>query len=127
MKNLFKNPFVFGLWMAVSVTLTNFLQAYISTKEFDLNGLWVALLIVIVGFVGKYLTGVKSTSLALLGSAIVSIVPLITDGHIDWKLVVATLLLKLIGLGSAGTAQSTTDTMAVTDPIDRPKDKPKLP
>jgi hypothetical protein len=40
----------------------------------------------------------------IIGSALISIIPLITTGHIDWKLIVATIALKLLGLFTDGAA-----------------------
>lgn len=122
MSKFLKSPFLIGLWAAISVVIVDVLQMYMTERLFDWNGLWLGLLIAFVGYIGQYLSGLVNTSWALLGSALVGIVPLITSGSIDWKLIIAAILIKLIGLGSNGLAAFT----STTDPIIRP-DKPPHP
>jgi Na+/melibiose symporter-like transporter len=63
-----------------------------------------AAIIAVIGYLGNFLSGTGNTIFAIIGSALASIVPLITTGHIDWKLIAATVLLKLVGLFSDGRA-----------------------
>jgi len=102
MKKIIQNPFVAGLVLAISVVFTDFLQAYVGTHQFDWKALLVAGGIVVVGYVGKFLTGTANTTLAMLGSAVIAIVPMLQAGKVDWTLVAVTFALKIIGLATAG-------------------------
>jgi uncharacterized membrane protein len=102
---LFKNTFFSGLLLALVVVLTDFLQAYISNTHVSVNGFIIAALIAVVGYLGKFLNGVANTNVSMIGSALLAIIPLITEGHIDVKMIAATFLLKLLGLLTQGKAE----------------------
>lgn len=101
---LFKNTFVTGLIIALSVVTTDYLTSVINHTTMSTNALIVAGAIAVVGYVGKFLTGVSNTNVAMLGSALLAILPLITEGKVDWKIIIATFVVKLLGLLSEGQA-----------------------
>ena len=104
---LLQNPFVVGLWAAISVVIGDFLNAYVinPSEPFSWKVMLIAAGIAAIGFIGKFFTGAANTSIALIGSAITAIVPLLITGHINWALVGATFAIKLLGLRSSGTAK----------------------
>jgi hypothetical protein len=101
--NFFKKPFVVGMALALSVVLTDFLNAYIVGNDFNFQALILAGGIALAGYIGKFLTGTGNTNLALLGSSLVAIIPMVTGGSgIDWKLVAAAFAVKFLGLITQG-------------------------
>lgn len=103
-----KSTFVVGLLAAFSIVITDALQSFVATHTFDYKALIVAGGVALIGYVGKFLTGNANTNIALIGSALLAIVPLITTGHIDWYVVAATFAIKLLGLFSHGAAEAKT-------------------
>lgn len=103
-----KNSFVLGILLALSVVITDALQSFVTSHSFDVKALLVATGIALIGYLGKFLTGNANTNVALIGSAMLTIVPLITTGKIDWPLVAATFAIKLIGLFSSELSQPKT-------------------
>ncbi len=97
-----KNTFVTGLVLALAVVVTNFLQSFIAGHSFDWAVLGIAAGIAVVGYIGKYLTGLTNTNLAMVGSAIIAVIPMLNGDAIDWKLVAATFLIKILGLVTQG-------------------------
>lgn len=106
---ILNNPFVTGLWLAVSVVAADVLNTFIidPTHPWSWGGLLVAVGIAGAGYVGQFFSGSANTTLAMLGSAIAAIVPLLTTGHIDWRIVAATFLLKFIGVKTNGLKSAT--------------------
>lgn len=106
--NVLKSPLIAGLWLALSVVLSDFLNAFVLNPEQSINywALLIALGIAVVGYVGNFFTGSTNTILAMLGSALVAIVPLLQGGVINWKLVAAMFLLKFIGIRTNGLSMS---------------------
>lgn len=104
--NILKNTFLTGLVLSLSVVATDYLTSIINHTDMSVNGLIVAGAIAVTGYVGKFLTGATNTNVSNLGAAVIAIVPLITTGAIDWKLLVATFALKIVGLFSAGRADA---------------------
>jgi hypothetical protein len=109
--NIFKNTFVNGLLLALAVVITDFLQSIITGQTMSTNAVIVAAAIAAIGFVGKYLSGTANTNVAMIGSALLAILPLIQDGKVDWKLLIATFAVKLIGLLSQGSATAKNPTI----------------
>jgi hypothetical protein len=103
--NLFKNTFVNGLLLAFAVVVTDYLQSIVNHVTMSTNAFIVAGAIALIGFIGKFLTGTANTNVAMIGSALLAIIPLISDGTVDWKLLIATFLLKLFGLLTQGGAE----------------------
>jgi hypothetical protein len=100
-----KNTFLTGLILALILVVTDFLDAFITHGNLDYKSLLVAVLIAGFGYLGKFLNGKENTSIAMIGSAILVIIPLLQEGHINWSMVAATFALKLLGLFSAKLAQ----------------------
>ena len=102
MKQIFQNTFVSGLVMALAVVVTDVLNTIIAGGAFHWDSVGLAAGIAVAGYVGKYLTGTTNTTLALLGSAIVAVLPMITGTEIDWKLVLVAFAAKFLGLITSG-------------------------
>jgi hypothetical protein len=100
--------FLTGLISAISVVLADYLRTVVMGGDMDSNAFIVAGAIAVVGYLGNFLTGIGNTTAGIIGSALVAIIPLIATGHIDWKVVVATIALKLLGLFSDGLAKQET-------------------
>lgn len=101
---IFKNTFVNGLLLALAVVITDYLQSIVTGQTMSTNAFIVAAAIAVIGFLGKFLTGTTNTNVAMIGSALLAIVPLIHDGTVDWKLLIATFMLKFLGLLTEGPA-----------------------
>ena len=106
--NIIKNPFVAGLFLALSVVISDALNAFIlnPTQAFNWWALLIAAGIALVGYVGQFFTGSTNTILAMLGSALVAIVPLLQGESIDWRLVLAMFIVKFIGIKTNGLSAS---------------------
>lgn len=106
MKNFFsvKNTLFTGLLLALSVVFTDYLNSYATGHPMSTNALIVAAGIAAVGFLGRFMTGVANTNVAMIGSAVLAILPMLTDGIVDWRLLIATFIVKLIGVFTAGVA-----------------------
>lgn len=103
-----KNTFLVGLISALAVVATDFVNAYVTGGTFSFNGLYVALGIAAVGYAGQFLTGNTNTNIATIGAALMAIVPLLSTGKIDWKMVLAVFIIKVLGLATAGTSVAQT-------------------
>lgn len=108
-QSIFKNTFVMGLIAAFAVVTTDFLNAYVLRPEdgFSWKAIAVALGIAFVGYAGKFLSGHTNTTVAVLGSALLTIVPLISTGEVHWGMVAAAFMIKFLGLFTAGGATPT--------------------
>jgi hypothetical protein len=104
MNAITKNPFITGLFLALSVVITDYLQNVINGNKFNWSAFAVACGIALVGFIGKFLSGKTNTSMSMFGSALLTIVPLLTGTHLQWELIAATFMIKLFGLFTAGAA-----------------------
>jgi hypothetical protein len=106
-QSIFKNTFVMGLFAAIAVVASDFLNAFVIHPEqgFSFNALLIAAAITVVGYSGKFLSGLTNTSVAVIGSALVTIVPLLSTGHVNWSLVAATFMIKVLGLFTAGASE----------------------
>jgi hypothetical protein len=109
-EKILNNPFVTGLFLALSVVLADVLNTFIldPSHPWSWAGVIVAVGIATAGYVGTFFSGSTNTTLALLGSAISAIVPLLVAGEIDWRIVAATFLLKFLGLKTDGFGASKT-------------------
>lgn len=99
-----KNTFVTGLLLALSVVATDYFTSVANHQDMSTNAMIVAAGIAVIGFLGRYLSGNTNTQVAMIGSALLTIVPLLTDGKVEWKLLIATFMVKLIGLLTEGAA-----------------------
>jgi hypothetical protein len=104
-KPFLQRTMIVGLIGAVFLALTPIFQAMQSGIPMPLTSLIPALLIGAFGYLGKYFTGEGNTSVALIFSTLVSIIPMIFDGSPDWKAVIGSILLSITGLLSKGMAQ----------------------
>lgn len=97
---MIKSTFLAGLIAAIAVVATDFLNAFVLHPEqgFNYLALLIAVGIGVVGYAGRYLSGQTNTVVAMIGSALLAIVPMLSGSVIDWKLVGAVFLLKLLGL-----------------------------
>jgi hypothetical protein len=117
LEKILNNTFVTGLFLALSVVLADVLNTFIldPSHPWSWAGVIVAVGIATAGYVGQFFSGSANTTLALLGSAIAAIVPLLSSGDIDWRIVAATFLLKFLGLKTAGFKASTSVTKQTTE------------
>lgn len=105
MKQFTSKVFLTGIISALVVVIANYIESvYINHLPMDNNAFVIALAIAIVGYLGNFLTGIGNTQAGIIGAALLALIPLISTGHIDWKMVLATLALKLLGLVSDGVA-----------------------
>lgn len=100
------NTFIIGLWSALSLVITDFLNAFLvhPDQPFSWQMLGIAAGVCVVGYIGKFLTGYANTTIAMIGGSLVAIVPLLSTGKINWTIVGITFLIKIMGLGTQGTA-----------------------
>jgi hypothetical protein len=104
MKQFTSKIFLTGLIAALSVVLADYLQSIITNTPMSVNALIIAAAIAVIGYLGNFLTGTGNTTAGIVGSALLAIIPLISTGQIDWKLIMATIALKLLGLFTDGAA-----------------------